>query len=47
VAEWIEAEDWMKDCLRLIKVSDYAPGCCLRVVMKDEQNQALAYLVEE
>jgi hypothetical protein len=47
VSEWIETEDWMKDCLRVIKVSDYAPGHCLRVVMKDEQNQALAFVVEE
>jgi hypothetical protein len=46
LSKLIEVEPWLNDCLRLIKVSDYRPGCFLRVVMNDEQNQAIAFLVE-
>jgi hypothetical protein len=46
LSDWVEVEPWLQDSLRLIKVSDYRPGTFLRVVMNDELNQAMAFLVE-
>lgn len=45
LSEWMEVEEEMKDALRLIRVSDYRAGSYLQIVMKDEQRQAIAFLI--
>ncbi|NLG98540.1 MAG: hypothetical protein GX491_14385 [Chloroflexi bacterium] len=47
VREWIEIDDRIYECLRLLKVGDFRQGYHLRVVMSDEKNQAVAYLEED
>ncbi len=47
LSEFLEVSDRIKDSLRLIKVSDYRPGTFLRVVMDDEESNAVAFLASE
>ncbi len=47
LAQWIKVEKHLTNALRLIRVADYRQGHFLRVVMDDEQNHAVAYLVKE
>ncbi len=47
LAEWIDIDPHLKDCIRLIRVADYRKGATLRLAMSDEQGQAVAYVVEE
>ncbi len=44
IEDWISLDEKLRDCLRLIKVSDYRNGYHLRVVMSDEKSRAVAYL---
>jgi hypothetical protein len=46
IAQWIEIEEPLASCLRLIKVTDFRPESHLRLVMSDEQSHAVAYLVK-
>jgi hypothetical protein len=48
LAEWIPAPagEEMQPSLRLIRVSDYRPGCSMRVLMNEEKNLAQAYIVK-
>ncbi|MFN2211895.1 MAG: PEP/pyruvate-binding domain-containing protein [Anaerolineales bacterium] len=43
--DFIQTSEQVANCLRLIKVSSYRPGHCLRLVMDDEDGRAAAYLV--
>ena len=45
--DWIQVDESVADCLRLVKVSDYRPGFHMAVVMSDEKGQALAYLEKD
>jgi len=45
VADWIELEDSLKECLHLIDIAAYSPGSHLELVMDDEAGQAIAFLV--
>jgi hypothetical protein len=45
IREFISVDDAMADCLRLIKVSDLREGCELQIVMNEEKNTAIAYLL--
>lgn len=45
--EFLEVSDRIKNSLRLIKVSDYRPGTFLRIVMDDEESNAVAFLASE
>lgn len=45
--EFLEVSDRIKNSLRLIKVSDYRPGTFLRIVMDDEDSNAVAFLASE
>ncbi len=45
VDEWIDVDEVLAKRIRVIKVSDYRKGASLRVVMNDEQGQAVAYVV--
>jgi hypothetical protein len=47
ISDWIEVEEPLRSCMRLIKVSDFRPKNYLRLVMNDEQSLAVAYLVAE
>ena len=48
LAEWIPASAGsdMQSSLRLIRVSDYRPGKCMRVLMNEEKSLALAYMIQ-
>ncbi len=45
--EFIEVDEKLAECLRVIRVSDYRPESYLRIVMNDEMGQATAFLVGE
>ncbi len=45
VNDFIHLEPQLKDCLRLIQVSDFRPKHNIRILMNDEQSRAIAYLV--
>jgi len=45
ISQYVEVEAGIADCLRLIDVGDYAPGCHVELVMDDEKNQAAAFCV--
>ena len=45
--EWIEVNPLMEGCLKIIRVSDYAPGAWMKVIMNDEIGKAVAYLTRE
>ena len=47
INEFIEVEDEIKDCLHLIRIADYRKRHVLRLVMDDEQGEAIAYLVQQ
>ena len=47
LADFIPVNEQLSNCLRLIKVSSFRPGHCLRLVMDDEDGQAAAYLVPQ
>jgi hypothetical protein len=47
VADFIPVTEQLSSCLRLIKVSSYRPGHCLRLVMDDEEGRAVAFLVSK
>jgi hypothetical protein len=42
--EFLPDDQNLPDCLRLIRVSDFRPGCHLVLVMDDEQSRSVAYL---
>ncbi|HSV86545.1 MAG TPA: PEP/pyruvate-binding domain-containing protein, partial [Levilinea sp.] len=44
VEQWIEIEEPLRSCLRLIRVADFRANSYLRLVMNDEQSLAVAYL---
>jgi hypothetical protein len=44
VDEWLQVDERLAGCVRLIRVSDYRAGQILRLVMDDDQNLAVAYL---
>ncbi len=46
LTEWVEASDTLCNCLRLIAVEDFRPKHTLDLVMDDEENQAVAFLVK-
>ena len=46
VDEWIEADGNLQERIRLIRVEDFCKAASLRVVMSDEQGQAVAYVVK-
>jgi hypothetical protein len=41
------ADEELLDCLKLIRVSDFAPDHYLQIIMDDEKNLAVAFLKEE
>jgi hypothetical protein len=45
--EWTNVEERIRESLRLIKVSDFRPGCAIRIVMSDEKSRAVAFLEKE
>ena len=47
INKFIEIEDEIKDCLHLICVADYKKKHVLRLVMDDEQGEAIAYFVKQ
>jgi hypothetical protein len=48
LSEFIKnADEMLLSCLRLIRVSDYAPGRYIQIAMDDEKNQAMAFLKDE
>jgi len=44
LSEWLEVKDSISASLRLIRVSDYRANHTIRIVMNDEEKQAVAYL---
>ncbi|MCC6146418.1 MAG: PEP/pyruvate-binding domain-containing protein [Anaerolineaceae bacterium] len=42
--EWVQTDEKMERCLRVIKVKDYRPGTCMQIVMNDEMGQAIAFI---
>ena len=44
LGKFLEVPPALADCLRLVEVSRFAPGCHLEVVMDDEAGMAVAYL---
>ncbi|MEN4042952.1 MAG: PEP/pyruvate-binding domain-containing protein [Anaerolineaceae bacterium] len=47
IAQWIEIEEPLCSCLRVIRVADYRADAYLRLVMNDEQGVAVAYLAKD
>jgi hypothetical protein len=47
IQEWLAVEPPLDDCIKLIAVSSYAPGCHIELVMDDEANKAVAYLAAD
>jgi len=47
LSKWIEVDDSLKNCLRLIRVSDFKPGHHINLVMNDDVSKALAFLQED
>ena len=45
IEDFIEIDESIKDCLHLIKIEDFKKKHNLRIVMDDEQSEAIAYLV--
>lgn len=43
IGHYFKPASVLNDCLRLITVANYAPGCQLEIRMDDEQSQAVAY----
>ena len=46
-AEWIKANPTFLNCLRLIRVADYAPDSKLKIVMRSDLSRAVAFLVKK
>jgi hypothetical protein len=44
IREFIQVDDAMVDCLRVIRVSDLKPGCEMQIVMNEEKNVAMGFL---
>ena len=42
--EWIKANPAFRDCLRLIRVADYAAGASVKVVMRSDLSRAVAFI---
>jgi len=47
VDDFVPLDPLLADTLHLIRVSDFAPGHTLQVVMDDDQNQAMAFVVAQ
>ncbi|MBP1693416.1 MAG: hypothetical protein H6Q37_1299 [Chloroflexi bacterium] len=47
VCDLVNCDDPLKECIRLIAVSDYQPGNHLDLVMDDEKGLALAYIAPD
>lgn len=47
VSDWVELPPELADCLKLIKISDFRRDHFMRILMSDEQSQAVAYLTTE
>jgi hypothetical protein len=47
IGDYLETNPGIQECMRLIDVSDYAPGCHLDLVMDDEKGQAIAFCVPD
>jgi hypothetical protein len=45
--EWMPEQATLADCLRLIEVASFHPGCHLDLVMEDEKSKAIAFLVPD
>jgi hypothetical protein len=43
IGDYLQPAPVLNDCMRLIAVANYAPGCQLEIRMDDEQSQAVAY----
>lgn len=42
--EWTTIDEKVRDCVRLIKVSDYRPESYIHIIMSDEKGRAIAFL---
>jgi hypothetical protein len=47
LAEYAIPESLPKDCIRLIKVDSFKPGCHIDLIMDDEKGQAIAFLAPD
>jgi len=47
LGQWLQVDEGLKPCLRLIRVSDFPPNHHLHVVMNDEKGLAVAYLEKD
>lgn len=47
IARFLPGENNLPDCLRLIAVEDYRPGCHLNVVMDNEKGATVAFLTKD
>jgi hypothetical protein len=47
VEEWITIDEKLRDCLRLIRVSDYRPDQKMQIIMSDEKTRAVAFITAE
>lgn len=43
LTDFVEAEDYLKDSLRVIRCEDFMPGHRIQLIMNDEMGQALAF----
>jgi len=44
IEDYFQPAPVLEECLRLIEVADFAPGCHLSISMDDERGQAVAYV---
>ncbi len=47
LTNWIQTTPLLDKCLKVIRVTDYAPGKKMKVVMNDEIGKAVAFLVKD
>ena len=47
MSDFVPLDPLLADTLHLIRVSDFAPGHTLQVVMDDDQNQAMAFVIRQ
>lgn len=47
VGKWIDLQEPLASCLRVIEVASFRPGCHLELVMDDEKSEAVAFLAPD
>lgn len=47
MSEFVKVDERLGKALRVVKSSDYKPGCAVRIVMNEERGAAVAYIAPD